>query len=66
MTLAADVDPRKFTIYRNKRGWPIWYQRWVEAWWIVTGKWSLHRAWQEGKDHGTQMEYHRTVIMGGR
>ena len=59
-------DPRPWTIHRNRRGWPTWYQRWLEAYWIVTGSWSLHRAWQCGHDHGTAMEYKRTVVMGGR
>jgi hypothetical protein len=59
-------DPRPWVIHRNKKGWPRWYQRWLEAWWIVTGKQSLHRAWQAGLDHGSAMEYCRTVIHGGR
>lgn len=59
-------EPRPFKIYRDKRGKPLWYQRYLEAWWIVRGGWSLHRAWQVGHDHGTRMEYHRTVVMGGR
>ena len=54
-------DPRKWTIHRNQRGWPRWYQRWLEVWWIVIGKWSLHRAWQDGKDYGAQMEYQRII-----
>lgn len=33
---------------------------------IVTGRCSLHRAWQAGHDHGTKMEYQRTVVNGGR
>lgn len=37
-----------------------------DIWLIVTGRCSLHRAWQAGYDHGTQMEYTRTVINGGR
>lgn len=36
----------------SPRGYPVWWHRWLEAWWIVTGKWSLHRAWQAGKDRG--------------
>jgi len=54
--------PQPFKIYRDRRGWPRWWQRYVEAWWIVTGRWSLHRAWQAGHDHGTAMEYQRTVV----
>lgn len=60
------VNPRPFHIYRNKRGWPRWYQRYLEAWWIITGRWSLHRAWQAGIDLGVAMEYRRIVVMGGR
>lgn len=57
----VEPDPRKWTIHRNRRGWPRWYQRWLEAWWIITGKWSLHRAWQDGKDLGGRMEYERLI-----
>ncbi len=45
---------------------PVWWHRWLEAWWIITGKWSLHRAWQHGKDAGNVEAYERTVVMGGR
>lgn len=55
------TDPRPFKIYRNKRGWATWYQRWLEAWWTITGKWSLHKAWQAGHDHGTRFEYERII-----
>ena len=44
----SDDDPRNFKIHRNRRGWPRWYQRYLEAWWIIRGTWSLHRAWQDG------------------
>lgn len=64
--LHAIDDQRPFKIYRDKRGKPMWYQRYLEAWWIVRGGSSLHRAWQAGHDHGTHMEYYRTVVMGGR
>ena len=59
-------DPRPFRIYRDKRGWPRWYQRFAEAWWIITRQHSLHTAWQAGYNHGTNQEYRRTVINGGR
>ena len=54
-------DPRPFKIYRNKRGWPRWYQRWLEAWWAISGTWSLHKAWQAGLDYGTRNEYKRII-----
>lgn len=58
-------DPRKFKIYRNQRGSPRWYQRWIEAWWIVTGSWSLHRAWQNGMDYGQRIEWTRIITNMG-
>ena len=61
-TQAIDADPRKFKIYRNRQGWPTWYQRWFEAWWILTGEWSLHRAWQDGLTHGQHCEWRRVII----
>jgi hypothetical protein len=61
----ASPDPRPWKIHRNKRGWPIWYQRLVEAWWILTGRWSLHSAWQNGKDHGSAREFQRIIVNGG-
>lgn len=63
MTQAHEPDPRRWVTHRNRSGWPCWYQRWLEAWWIVIGKWSLHRAWQDGLDHGAKMEYQRTAPM---
>jgi hypothetical protein len=60
------TDPRHFKIHRNRRGWPRWYQRYLEAWWIICGAWSLHRAWQDGVFHGSAMEHERIVINGGR
>jgi len=58
-------DPRPWKIHRNKRGWPRWYQRLVEAWWILTGRWSLHGAWQNGLDHGSAVTYQRIIVNGG-
>jgi hypothetical protein len=40
-------------------------QRLLEAWWVLTGRWTLHRAWQAGHDHGTSMEQQRQ-LRGGR
>lgn len=57
--------PGGFRIYRNSRGWPVWWQRFAEAWWILTGQWSLHRAWQEGSFQGHSQEYQRIVVNGG-
>lgn len=45
------------------RGYPVWWHRWLEAWWIVTGRWSLHRAWQQGKDRGHVEEMMRTAVL---
>jgi len=54
-------DPRPFTIYRNRRGAPRWYQTIVEAWWILTRRHSLHSAWQAGLDEGHRSEYTRLI-----
>lgn len=53
-------------------GWPVfftrigvlrprWYQGIIEAWLILSGRWTLHRAWQAGFDAGTRAEYERVV-----
>ena len=36
-----------------------------DIWLIATGRLTLHRAWQQGYDDHTRMEYERTVINGG-
>lgn len=54
-----------FKIYRDKQGWPMWYQKYVEAYWIITGKWSLHKAWQRGLDQGRIEEYIRIIVRKG-
>lgn len=65
MTQAAYDDPRPFKIYRDRRGSPAWFQRPLEAWWVLTGRWSLHRAWQAGKDRGSTDEWTRIMRNGG-
>lgn len=62
---AETKDPRRWKIHRKRNGWPRWYQRWLEAWWIIIGRWSLHRAWQDGVFHGSAEEYKRIIINGG-
>lgn len=57
--------PGGFRIYRDRSGTPRWFQRFVEAWWIVTGRWSLHRAWQNGLDYGSMQEWRR-MRAGGK
>jgi hypothetical protein len=43
-------------------GWPRihpydgWRARAVEAWWTLTGRFTLHRAWQDGYDKHIQDE----------
>ncbi len=63
-TLVAP-DPRPWTIHRRKNGAPRWYQRWVEAWLVLSGRCSLHRAWQAGHDYGSRQEYRRIMVYGG-
>lgn len=50
---------RSWKIYRNRRGSPRWFQRLLEASWILTGRYSLHRVWQEGYD---EHERHTAAI----
>jgi hypothetical protein len=45
-----EPHPLGFHIWRNGGGWPSIRQNVREAWWCLTGKWSLHRAWQKGYD----------------
>lgn len=54
-------ESRGWEIHRDGRGWPRWYQRFLEAWWIITGEWSLHRAWERGKTYGSHSEYERII-----
>lgn len=35
-------------------GWPRKHNRWQEAWWVLTGRFTLHKAWQAGYDHRSQ------------
>lgn len=60
-----DPNRRPYKLYRNKKGWPAWYQRWIEAWWCITGKYTFHIIWQRGLDEGSLEEYRRIVINGG-
>jgi hypothetical protein len=60
---------------KHEGGWPIWkvwstweisrWQRFREAWWALTGKWTLHKAWQAGHNQGARAEYYRVVINQG-
>lgn len=60
-------SPLPWRIHRNPRNWNVrWYQRWIEAWWAVTGRYTLWHAYHDGKHEGMMAEYHRTVVMGGR
>lgn len=44
--------------FHNKHGL---VHRMRECFWIISGKWSLQRAWQNGLDNGKAMEYHRLI-----
>lgn len=46
-------------------GWLRKHSRLREAWWVLTGKHSLHMAWQAGLHEGTRSEYQRVVVNGG-
>lgn len=57
----SDNLGRDFPIHRNRRGSPRWYQPAFEAWLVLTGQWSLHKAWQRGFDAGHLDEYRRLI-----
>ena len=44
------LNERRGRVYTDLRGNVRWFQRWIEAWWVLTGQWTLHRAWQNGYD----------------
>lgn len=60
-----EPHPLGFHIWRDRRGWPTFAQRVREAAWILSGKWSLHCAWQKGYDDHTAHESAR-VMRGGK
>lgn len=45
-----------------------WRYRLTEAWWVLTGRWSLDRAWQNGFEQGRAGRLARVLEMkeGGR
>jgi len=50
-----------YRIYPSNRLWR--WRRVIEAWWVLTGKHSLHAAWQSGYDDRSKDEMRRA--MGG-
>lgn len=59
--MADRYDNRDWTIFRNRRGAPRWFQGLYEAWLILARRHSLHRAWQRGLEQGSRMEYERLI-----
>lgn len=65
----TQAQPKNFVAkvgQHSSRYRPYWSNRLRDAWLVITGRCSLHLAWQSGHDHGTHMEYRRTVVNGGR
>lgn len=58
------MHPLGFDIKRGINGWPLFSHQVREAWWILTGKWSLHRAWQKGYDDHASAEFGRQIATG--
>lgn len=54
-------DNRNWHFFRKPNGYLRWVQRPYEAWLILSGQHSLHRAWQLGLDQGSAMEYRRLI-----
>ena len=55
------MDNRNWGIFKNKKGWPVWWQHFYEAFLVVTKRHSLHKAWQRGVEQGTHNEYRRLI-----
>ena len=53
-------DNRNWRIFYPYRFWGM-KQRIYEAWLILSGSHSLHRAWQLGLQFGSSMEYRRLI-----
>jgi hypothetical protein len=64
---------RQHTETLHTGGWPriypssaLWrWRRVIEAWWVLTGKHSLHIAWQNGYDQHIRDESAR-IARGGQ
>ena len=61
----------QYEVVDYRGGWPHihpydgWRARIVEAWWTLTGRFTLHRAWQNGYDQHIRDESARRAN-GGR
>jgi hypothetical protein len=56
MTKCQNSDPRRW--YRGDYR----QSRWIEAWWVIIGKWSLDRVYEDGIQRGIRMEYQERVL----
>jgi|SRR5580698_7608549 hypothetical protein len=56
MTTYQNGDSRRWYHGDNRQS------RWIEAWWIITGKWSLDRVYEDGIQRGIRMEYQERVL----
>lgn len=52
----AYTSPGGWTQYRRLSTCnPAWFQRFVEAWWVLIGRWSLERAYNAGLARARRM-----------
>lgn len=63
--IQAFYDGFPWKIHRNHRGWPRWWQRFHEAWLVLSGRYTFWHAWHDGKHEGSRSEYQRIIGNGG-
>lgn len=65
MSQMQQASPFQWHIHRGAFGKPKWWQRWYEAWLVVTGRYTFWHAYDHGKHQGQIEEYRRIVVNGG-
>jgi hypothetical protein len=65
MSQTTYENPYPWKIHRDGRGRMRWWQRWYEAWLVLTGSYTFWHAWDHGKSRGAMQEYDRVVNNGG-
>lgn len=65
MSQATFESPYPWKIHRDGLGRVRWWQRWYEAWLVLTGSYTFWHAWDHGRHRGGMDEYQRVVVNGG-
>lgn len=51
-----------YIVYRDASGRPKWFMPLYECFLVLTGRLTLHKAWQAGLDEGSAREYIRLIV----